>query len=231
MARMGGESRMSIRRRVAAALVALPAAACAPVGAAITPFAGAPTEDRVLRAAYVRLVSAAPELVEVEATGRLVRIPAPEGFCAPREGVMTGRDSAFFIMERCGETAPGLLSVSVAAAPMTAGDRRAALLGLEAYLRTPEGIRSLGFDAGSGAVFLRETEIRGGTLYVLLDDAGSSGLAFAGRAVARAFTELNGRLSVITLISEASRPVEGGALKKALIGIVERLVAANAPTG
>lgn len=180
---------------------------------------------------YVQVVSISRDLAEIEATGRLVRLPAPPGLCAARDGLMTGANSAFVLMEPCGAAAPGLLSVSIGAGPLSRGDDYAALVELEAELGREDELGRLGFDAGSGAVFLKASEIRGGALYLTLEDRGSGGPAFAGRHLARAFAEFNGRLAVVTLISLRAQPLNGEDLTEALVEIVEGWSAANAPVG
>ena len=203
--------------------------ACAPPGDATTPLArGISPAETPISKRYVQIISVSPRSVEVDASGRNVLAPAPRGYCVPKDGVMSASHSLFFVMEKCGGEAPGLLSLSIADSPISdESGPRASLDGLKALLETENGRTVLGFDAGSGAAFLDKAEIRGSTLYVVVTDNGSSGLSFAGKHLIRAFTEINERMVIVTLISERDDPSSGDELLERTAEIVRAIRAAN----
>ena len=156
-----------------AALAAL-TASCAPPGQAKAPvFASL---DKPLSDTFIQLALIERKLIEVNASGRIVRAVAPEGFCFPTSGILTGEASAFLLMQPCnGGPSQDVISLSIAKHGLF-GDEAPSeenFAAFQRFVETPEGATQLGLDAGSGAVFLLETRYENGALYTLTQDGSS----------------------------------------------------------
>lgn len=208
----------------AAALI-LAIAACKPM-----PGPGAPDASRLdkpLSDDYLQVVSVAPELVEIDAAGRLVRATPPAGLCIPRDSVQTGPDMAFLIFSRCpgapeGDLA-GVLSLSIAKKPLS-GDFPT----LERFFQTEPGLVGLGYGGDATDVSLVRTKIGPRALYVVVEDRSEFGPAFAGDLICRTFTEIKGRMVILTLISRRGDERDPAAMRARLGEAVAALHAGNA---
>ena len=206
--------------------------ACAPPGQAKAPqFASL---DRPLSDNFVQLALIERKLIEVNASGRTVRAEAPEGYCFPTSGVLTGEDSAFLLLQPCnGDPAKDVLSLSIAKHGLFGDDApsEANFAAFRSFLETREGASQLGLDAGSGAVFLIEAKYENGALYALTKDASGAGLEFSGQVICRAFTELNGRMVIISAIASKKNKRSPEAMQADLAKVVNGLIAANSDLG
>jgi hypothetical protein len=218
----------------AMAIMALTASlsGCAPPGQAKAPTyasLGQPLND-----AYVQLSVIERKLIEVNASGRTVRASAPEGYCFPTSGIMTGEASAFLLLQPCnGDSGKDVLSLSIAKHGLFGDEEptEANFAAFRSFLKSQEGVRQLGLDAGSGAVFLIETMFEDGVLYALAKDASGTELSFSGQIICRAFTELNGRMVVVSAIASKKGVREPALMREDLAKIVNRLVAENSNFG
>lgn len=210
-----------------------PLVGCAPPGQAakVPIFASL---DRPLSDKFVQLSLVERKLIEVNASGRTVRAEAPEGYCFPTSGVLTGDDSAFLLMQPCsGDDAKDVLSVSIAKHGLF-GDEAPSeenFAAFRSFLETQEGASQLGLDAGSGAVFLIETKYESGALYALAKDASGANLEFSGQIICRAFTELNGRMVVVSAIASKKSKRDPEVMRADLANVVNSLIAANSDLG
>lgn len=172
---------------------------------------------------YVQIVSVSPSLVEIESSGRIVKAAAPAGGCIPTDSIQTLGRAAFLLIDDCagGETA-GVLSVSVSTKPLALPPERLARL-----LRTKQGMAALGFQTRSDAVSLVEAVVEGDAVIAVIEDRSGFGPAFAGDLMVRAFTELNGRMTVVTLTSLIDAPRDAKALREDLGRFVAALREAN----
>ncbi len=211
---------MGMRGAVAAALLV---AGCAP----IEPEPGAPDISRLqkpLSGEYLQLVSVGPRLVEIDAAGRRVKAAAT-GRCIPLDSIRTSRASVFLILAECPGAAPeedaGLLSVSVSPVglPMSGP-------ALVRFLRSPEGLAALGHGEGAAKLVLAADAPE--ATYAVVEDRGPHGPSFAGPLIARAFTEINGRMVVATLLSLRDSQDDPERLRARLADLVARLRAENA---
>ncbi|MEM7524448.1 MAG: hypothetical protein AAF360_11960 [Pseudomonadota bacterium] len=170
-------------------------------------------------------MSISSNLVEFDSSGRIVKAAAPKGVCIPTDSIQTGRESAFLLMDDCDLPSKmgGVLSVSIAGAPMTLGPE-----GLERFFRTEAGIVGLGYGGDIEDVALIEATIGDGAVFAVIEDRSEFGPPFAGDVICRAFTELNGRMAVVTLMSLRDRPEDPAKLSAELKRIVAALRAANA---
>lgn len=213
----------SRRARTAGALGALLLAGCAPPG----PEPAAPDIARLgrpLSGEYLQLRSVSPRLVEIDASGRIVKAAAP-GRCIPIDSIRTGPHAVFLLLAECPGAAPGpgdgvfSLSVSGSGLPL-------APPALEAFLRSPEGLAELGH-GGPGARLLSLDTAEGATVAVVEHESGAAP-PFGGPLIARAFVEINGRLTIATLMNRRGATEPAEALRARLAALVAGLRAANA---
>ncbi|MFV0475651.1 MAG: hypothetical protein ACK5MQ_15810 [Pikeienuella sp.] len=176
---------------------------------------------------YLQIVSVAPDLVEVDSAGTVVRAAPPEGLCIPVDSIQTGPDAVFLIMSACsGATAKepgGVLSVSISRMGMEGG-----LPALKRFFETPEGLAGLGYGGGAATVSMVETVTGPRALYTAVEDKSAAGPAFADELISRAFTEIRGRMTVITLISRRGEAQEADAMRAELTRVVAALHDGNA---
>ena len=164
----------------------------------------------------MRLVSAHEHRVELSADGRAVIVAPPPGDCLASDKVHVVGGAAVTLMTAC-DASPGdaVQTVTIAAEPLF-GARGAALelAALEAHLRGPQGRRGLGLsgDAPTRVVASRRD---GATLYLVIEDA-----AAPEALLCRAFTEVNGRLAMVSASAAAG---EG---ERALLRRAEAMVGA-----
>lgn len=226
--------RPTIRAMLCATTMAAAAslAACAPQ----TNSKRAPL-DRPLSENYLQIVSASDELVEIDSGGRIVRAAAPEGLCISADSVQTGPDAVFLIMGDClynqgpsvdadenedfGELG-GVLSISVSNGPLGSD-----FATLERFFASGEGLAGLGHGGDAKDVSLIETRRENGALIALVEDRSAAGPAFAGDVICRAFMELNGRMTVVSLIGLRDDPRSVEMLRDQIGKIVRALRAEN----
>lgn len=203
----------AVVRRAAIAAAALGVAACAQPQGAQGP---------------MRLVSAGEDRVELLADGRAVVVAPPPGDCLVSDRIHVQGGAAVTLMADCGaRSGDAVRTVTIAAEPLF-GARGAdlELAALEAHLRGPQGRRGLGLsgDAPTRVVASRRD---GETLYLVIEDA-----AAPDALLCRAFTEVNGRLA---MVSTTGAPGEGGsaALRRAedIVGALKAVNATAARVG
>lgn len=168
--------------------------ACAPPGNSRRADIGGP-----LSADYLQIVSVEPGLVEVDSAGRTVRAVAPDGFCIPVNSIQTSSDAVFLVMGECGGGgAPnGVISLSISNTPMTGGIDQ-----LERFVTSPAGVVGLGYGGDAEDVSLLNVSRDRGALITMVEDRSEFGPAFAGDTICRTFLELNGRLAVLTILTD-----------------------------
>lgn len=195
------------------------------------------------------VVSANHERAVVAAKGRQVAIEAADGFCLARESIETTGRSAFALIGDCvledpagtngkrkvngrldvPRGLPGIITVSIS------GDKGysrngggASLDDLSAFLDTKEGRRMLGRGGGSGAVKIKEKKKVGDALYVLVEDSEAQVIPVLSPQFWRSFTELNGRMTVVTISGFRDRPLGKNEMLDHLVNQVKTLTLANA---
>lgn len=214
----------TIRLVLAAGLCAI-LAACVPPAQQGVPDAA--KLDGPISKDYLQIVSVAPELVEIDAGGRKIRAAAPEGLCIVKESIQTNPETVFMIFSSCPgqpESAQeGVLSLSVSKTPLASD-----LGTLNQFFATRDGIVGLGYGGGAGDVTLVDSFEGPRALYTVVEDRSEFGPAFAGDLISRAFTELNGRMTVLTLMSRRNETPEASAMRARLQSVVASLHAENA---
>ncbi|MEX2520127.1 MAG: hypothetical protein WD969_12430 [Paracoccaceae bacterium] len=218
------QARNSAGRAALIAACVLGLVACVP-----EPEPGAPDISHLtkpLSADYLQIVSAAPELVEVDAAGRIVRAVPPPGLCIPLDSIQTAPAAVFLIYNECpgGVAAAlgGVLSVSISKEPLSME-----FATLQRFFETRPGRAGLGYGGSADDISLVETKADPHALYAVVEDKSELGPAFAGDLICRAFTEVNDRMVVLTLISRRSDPAEGAAMRARLTRIVAALHEGN----
>lgn len=214
----------TICKQVGLAALLATLVACAP-----EPEPGAPDISRLqqpLSADYLQIVSVAPDLVEVDAAGNVVRVSPPYGLCIPLDSIQTGPDSVFMIFAACPDAPQaglgGVLSVSVSRMPLAGG-----LPALARFFDSPQGVVGLGYGGDGADVSMVETVSGPRALYAVVEDRSEFGPAFAGDLICRAFTEIDGRMTVVTLISRRGERQEPAEMRAKLGEIVAALHAGN----
>jgi len=187
--------------------LALLAGACAP-----QPPVGAP----------IVVAAASADRVEVDALGRRVIVAAPDGGCIPRNLLSVTDAAAVVVVLDCGAVGgqPVLQTVSVGATRLhDEGGARAGLDRVEAFLRSPPGLRELGMGGSPGEVLVLDMRRADGALFMLVDDPTAP---FASRRFWRAVAEVNGRVALVTVASLDAESVDDADL----LGRAQKLVAA-----
>ena len=176
--------------------------------------------------------------------GREIAVEPPEGYCLDEESIAVTRRSAFALVSDCmheteaalanggnGETLPrafpGFLTVAVSGEAAFA-EQPGALPAFETLLESGSGGRLLGRgeDTAPGEIVtMRRVD---GALYVLIEEREGEGSEsiFAPRFW-RAFTEVNGRLVLVTVSCFNDRPLGEGEMLDFLAAQITELREAN----
>ena len=191
------------------------------------------------------VVSATPERAVVSALGKQVAVEPAAGFCLTREAIETSSRSAFLLLGDCAleepagggagaegaldlpRGVPGIITVSISGDPGFAQTGRPNdISGLQSFVDSAEGRALLGRGGESDQVSVVETRHIGNCLYVLVEDGDSSVPVLAPRFW-RAFVELNGRLTVVTISGFRDRPLPEEEMLRHLGDQVRQLQVAN----
>jgi hypothetical protein len=198
---------------VAAAALAL--AACQPTG-----LAGTPTRTTV------------------NIAGVGIDVAAPPGFCIDGASSRVTGAGAFVLMSDCAELdVPGAERGPAAGAALTASistgglggegdDPLQSLADIEDFAATPEGLALLGRSGTSRGVRIIDTQRSGGVLYVLVEDRGQP-IAGVEPRFWRAFLELNGHLTVLSVLGFQGAGVDGQSGLNLLASLAASLHQAN----
>lgn len=148
------------------------------------------------------------------AAGREVTLRPAPGLCIAPESVDVGPASGFAMIGDCPAAAradgasmdlppalPAIVTVSIAEEPMFSegSPRGGALADLERFLRTPEGLATVGRSGAPGAVSILATREIGDALYVQVEDRDADAMPIFGERFWRAFLEINGRMVLVSL--------------------------------
>ena len=147
----------------------------------------------------------------VDVAGQPVVIAAPPGFCVDPKSTAVGADGAFVLMSDCallGATASkrppvgAVLTASVSPGGLGGeGDDEASSLDeLQDFARTREGRALLGRSGQPDRVRILSTQVQGEVLYVLVEDRGRLPIPGLDRRFWRAFLEVNGRMTALSVL-------------------------------
>jgi hypothetical protein len=187
--------------------LALLAGACAPRPSVVGP---------------ITVAAASAARVEVDALGRRVVVAAPDGGCIPQSLLSVTEAAAVVVVLDCGAVGrpPVLQTVSVGATRLyDEGGARAGLDRVEAFLRSPRGLRELGMGGSPEKVLVRDMRRADGALFMLVDDSASP---FASHRFWRVVAEVNGRVALVTVASLDAESVDDADL----LGRAQKLMAA-----
>jgi hypothetical protein len=203
-------------RATGMAAAALTLAACQPTGLAGTPTSAA-----------------------VNVAGRAIGVAAPPGFCIDGASSSITRAGAFVLMSDCAALGvPGAARGPAAGTALTASistgglggegdDPLQSLADLEEFAVTPEGLALLGRSGTSQGVRILDTQQSGGVLYVLVEDRGPQPIAGAEPRFWRAFLELDGHLTVLSVLGFEGAGVDGQSGLNLLASLAAALRQAN----
>jgi hypothetical protein len=178
-----------------------------------------------------------PTRTTLNVAGQPVTLAAPPGFCIDGDSTSVTDAGAFVLMSDCallgaGDADPAVgaaLTASVSAGGLTGeGDDPAQdLPGLAEFAASPEGRQVLGRSGRSDAVRILATETRGDVLYLLVEDRGPQPIAGIDRRFWRAFLELNGRMTVLSVLGFEGAGVDAQAGLNHLVAFADTLQAVN----
>lgn len=177
----------------------------------------------------------------VSAGGRDVVVAGPAGFCIDRRTGVENSAGAFIILADCAQTSAGQATIEDVplSAVLIATVTPSGLLGarehgaagafgdLEAFLRSPAGLPSLGKGREPGAVRIVTSFTRSDALYLLIEDSAAPSGAGLSPRFWRAFTEVNGRLASLSVNSFAGADPNETRARDIAIAFVAAMQGAN----
>jgi hypothetical protein len=207
-----------LRGRLAAALaaLALALAACGQHGSGLpAPVAGG-----------VRVTERGPDRLTLDADGAAVIVATPPGLCVGPDDLHLDAAAAVAMLRRCGGQETTLTRmVSVSAAPLAPpGGAGAALDVMALQLGQSDGWRDMGFGGGDEALRVAALERDADALLVVMEPVAGRG-AIGARC--RALTEVNGRLTVVTVAAPPGRPAAATVLLDQTRQMLAAIRAAN----
>jgi hypothetical protein len=177
----------------------------------------------------------------VTVAGRSVVIAGPPGFCVDRRSSTMTSAGAFVLLSDCallgasrpaGSAAPvgAALTASVSTGGLTGeGDDPAqSLEELAAFAATADGRAMLGRSGQPDRVRIHATRMRDGVLYVLVEDRGPQPIVGVDRLFWRAFLEVNGRMTALSVLGFEGAGVDAQTGLNHLAAFAEAIQAANA---
>ena len=186
--------------------------------------AGAVAALALLAACDPAMMGAAPDRATVTVAGRNVAIVAPPGFCVDPASTNVSATGAFVLVSDCGllgsgpvaegdaeEPVGAVLTASVSAAERGPGT----VAEVQRFAQTAQGRAVLGRSGRSDRVRIVATRTRGDVLYMLIEDRGPQPIAGIEPAFWRAFLEVQGQMTVLSVLGFEGAgvgPTEGLAL-------------------
>lgn len=171
-------------------------------------------------------MGAAPDRATVSVAGRDVTILAPPGFCVDPASTNVSSTGAFVLVSDCGllgtrqviaegdaeETVGAVMTASVSAAQ---GEGPGSVAEVERFAATAQGRAALGRSGRGDRVRIVATQTRRGVLYLLIEDRGPQPIAGIEPAFWRAFLDVKGQMTVLSVLGFEGAgvgPTEGLAL-------------------
>jgi len=182
----------------------------------------------------VRLAEVGPAMLAVDADGAHVAVSPLAGHCVVEDSAEAHGGSGLGMIAPCSgpepdraEAFPGLITVSVSAAPMFPDpDRRAsALRELGDFLGSVPGKRMVSRGGSGRGVELRDLRQIGDALYVRVRE--SDGPAFMAPEFWRALFEVKGRMVLVSVSCLAEKPASAEQMLAILAAQVARIRAEN----
>lgn len=191
-------------------------------------------------ATMAAMSGSSPSRAKVTVAGRPIVVAAPPGFCIDAPSTTMTSAGAFVLMSDCALLghATGARDRTPVGAALTAsvssgglggeGDDEAATLDdLQHFLDTPDGRALVGRSGRADRVRILSRQLSGNVLYVLVEDRGQQPIAGIEPRFWRAFLEVNGRMTVLSVIGfEGTGPGLQEALDR-LVATAAAIKAAN----
>ena len=186
-------------------------------------------------------MGSAPSRASVNVAGQSIAIVAPPGFCVDQQSTSVTSDGAFVLVSDCGllgnssrAVSPPIgaaLTASVSPqgfAPVGEGDASEATLEeLAAFAETAEGRASLGRSGQANGVRILSTTTSNDVLYLLVEDRGPQPIAGVERRFWRAFLEVDGRMTALSVLGFEGSGVDAQEGLTHLSSFAESIKAAN----
>jgi hypothetical protein len=163
-------------------------------------------------ATMAAMSGSSPSRARVTVAGRPVVVAAPPGFCIDAPSTTMTTAGAFVLMSDCtllgqrgaGDRTPvgAALTASVSSGGLGGeGDDEAATLeDLQSFLDTADGRALVGRSGRADRVRILSRQLQDDVLYVLVEDRGQQPIAGIDPRFWRAFLEVNGRMTVLSVI-------------------------------
>lgn len=170
--------------------------------------------DPATMAAMQSGAGGSPSRARVTVAGQPVVIAAPPGFCIDGPSTTMTSAGAFVLMSDCallGQNGARTRTDAPVGAALTASvssgglggegdDDAASLEDLESFLETADGRALVGRSGRADRVRILSTQRKGDVLYVLVEDRGKQPIAGIDPRFWRAFLEVRGRMTVLSVI-------------------------------
>lgn len=185
------------------------------------------------------MMSGSPTRTTLNVAGQPVTLAAPPGFCIDSSSTSVTAEGAFVLMSDCAllgsagdaerRRIGAALTASVSAGGLAGeGDDPAQdLAGLAEFAATPEGRAVLGRSGRSDHVRILATETRRDVLYLLVEDRGPQPVAGIDRRFWRAFLELDGRMTVLSVLGFEGAGIDPQQGLNHLVAFADALQSAN----
>jgi hypothetical protein len=164
-------------------------------------------------ATMAAMSGSSPSRTKLTVAGQPVVVAAPPGFCIDAQSTTMTSAGAFVLMSDCtllgkasasGKRTPvgAALTASVSSGGLGGeGDDEAATLDdLQLFLETADGRALVGRSGRADRVRILSRQLRDDVLYVLVEDRGRQPIAGIEPRFWRAFLEVNGRMTVLSVI-------------------------------
>lgn len=149
----------------------------------------------------MRIRALAPDEAVIDAAGRRVRVPTPEGRCLAEDMARVGPDSAVLVVTGCERPFGPVTGVTVGPEPLFGGaPETQGFAALEVWARSAAGRREMGMHRDPDRVRVLETRREDGALFALVEEQGPEPPAIR---FWRVFSELNGRVAMLSVYDMA----------------------------
>lgn len=184
---------------------------------------GAVAALAVLAACDPAAMGAAPDRATVTVAGRNVTILAPTGFCVDPASTNVSATGAFVMVSDCALLGAAPLAEgdaeepvgAVMTASISAADGPTTVAQVQSFAATPQGRAVLSRSGRGDRVRILATRTRRDVLYMLIEDRGPQPIAGIEPAFWRAFLEVQGQMTVLSVLGFEGAgvgPTEGLAL-------------------
>lgn len=183
------------------------------------------------------LSGTAPDRTTVTVAGRNVTVAAPPGFCVDERSTSLGPAGAFVLVSDCAllgapATEPpvgAVMTASVSAAPLEGETPAQSLAALESFVQTAAGRAMLGRSGEGGRIRVLASQQRGDALYLYVEDRGAQPVADIEPRFWRAFLDVGGRLTALSLLAFEDAGVSPQQALDLLAGFADATTRANPP--